>query len=164
VCSKNALITLRLLKSKHKKLRDAGISKKGYHDFALGSLHIVLPDIKLYSHRVDEGLWGRAVNKLATLRRVEDDVGAREERNAGRLVGAGAAAEHGGYGGAGVTPSISLTCSGAAMEPSFACTPAAGAVNCRACLRVVLVGGERWPWFAVKGGGVGVGENGREGS
>ncbi len=123
-------------------------------------MHIVLQDFLLYSHRVDEGLWGRAVIMLATLGRVCGSVGAREEGgNAGRLVGVGAAAEHGGCGGAGVIPSISPTCSGAAMEPSSARSPAAGAVDCRARLRVVLVGEGRWPWLAVKGGGVGVGKN-----
>ncbi len=97
---------------------------------------------------------------LATLRRVLDSVGAREEGgDAGRLVGVGAAAEHGGCGGAGVIPSISPTCSGAAMEPFSARSPAAGAVDCRARLGVVLVGGGSWPWLAVKGSTVGLSEN-----
>jgi hypothetical protein len=53
----------------------------------------------------------------------------------------GTGAELGGWGGAGVIPSISPTCSGAATELSSARCPAAGAVNWRACLRIVLLGG-----------------------
>jgi hypothetical protein len=44
VGSKKAWITPRLLNSKHRKLRHAGISQKGHHDFALGGVHIVLQD------------------------------------------------------------------------------------------------------------------------
>ncbi len=44
VGSKDAWITPWLLNSKHRKLRDVGISKKGHHDFALGGVHIVLKD------------------------------------------------------------------------------------------------------------------------
>ncbi len=40
--SKNAWITPWLLNSKHKKLINVGISKKGLHDFALSGVHIVL--------------------------------------------------------------------------------------------------------------------------
>ncbi len=65
--------------------------------------------------------------------------------NAGRLVRVSAAAEHGGWKGAGVIPSISLTCSGATIEPSSARSPAAGAVDWQARLRVALVGGAGWP-------------------
>jgi hypothetical protein len=43
---------------------------------------------------------------LATLGRVWDGVGIMEGGNAGRLVGMGAAGEHGGWGGAGVIPSF----------------------------------------------------------
>jgi hypothetical protein len=74
----------------------------------------------------------------------------------------GAAAEHGGWDGAGVIPSISPTCSGAAMEPSSACSQAAGAVVWRAGLRIVLVGGAGWPWLAVKDEGMEVEVNWRE--
>jgi predicted TIM-barrel fold metal-dependent hydrolase len=74
-------------------------------------------------------------------------------------VGMGAAAQHGSCGRAGVTPSISPTCSGAAMELSSVRSHAAGVVDCHPRLHVVLVGVGRWPWLAVKGGGVGVGEN-----
>ncbi len=42
--SMNAWITPWLLNSKHRKLRDVWISKKGRHDFALGGVHIVLKD------------------------------------------------------------------------------------------------------------------------
>ncbi len=45
------------------------------------------------------------------------------------------------WGGAGVLLSISPTCFGAAIEPSSARSPAAGTVDWRARLRVVLVGG-----------------------
>jgi hypothetical protein len=41
---KNAWIAPQILKSKHKKLRSAGISKEGCHDFALNGVHIVLHD------------------------------------------------------------------------------------------------------------------------
>jgi hypothetical protein len=44
-----------------------------------------------------------------------------------------------------VIPSISPTCSGAARELSSARSPAAGTVDWRAHLRVVLVGGAGWP-------------------
>ncbi len=44
VSSKNAWITPWLLNSKYRKLRNAGISKKGCHDFALSGVHIVLQD------------------------------------------------------------------------------------------------------------------------
>jgi hypothetical protein len=44
VGSKNAWIVPWLLNSKHRKLRNAGIGKKGRHDFALGGVHIVLQD------------------------------------------------------------------------------------------------------------------------
>ncbi len=54
---------------------------------------------------------------LATLGRVWDGVGAMEEgEKAGRVMLVGAAARLGDWGGAGVIPSISPTCSGAAME------------------------------------------------
>jgi hypothetical protein len=79
---------------------------------------------------------------LATLGRVWDGVGLIEEGgNAGRLVGMGAAGGHGGWGGAGVIPSISPTCSGTAVEPSSARSPAARAVHWRARLRIVRAGG-----------------------
>ncbi len=42
-------------------------------------------------------------------------------------------------------PSILPTCSGDAMEPSSARSPAAGIVEWRVRLRVVLVGGAGWP-------------------
>ncbi len=62
-------------------------------------------------------------------------MGAKEEGgNAGRLVGMGAASGHGGWRGAGVIPSVSPTCSGAAVEPSTARSPAAGVVYCHAHL------------------------------
>jgi hypothetical protein len=44
VGSKNAWIAPWLLNSKHRKLRNAAISKKGRHDFTLGGVHIVLQD------------------------------------------------------------------------------------------------------------------------
>jgi hypothetical protein len=67
---------------------------------------------------------------LATLGRVWDGVGIIEEGgNAGRLVGMGAAGGHGGWGRAGAMPSISPTCSGTAVEQSFAHSPTAGAVH-----------------------------------
>jgi hypothetical protein len=44
VGSKNAWSRPWLLNGKHRKLRNAGISKKGRHDFALGGVHIVLQD------------------------------------------------------------------------------------------------------------------------
>ncbi len=55
----------------------------------------------------------------------------------------------GGWGGAGVIPSISLTCSGMAVEPSSARSPVAGAVHWRACLCIFPAGGAGWPWFAM---------------
>ncbi len=83
---------------------------------------------------------------LATLGRVWDGVGAMEEgEKAGRVMLVGAAARLGDWEGAGVIPSISPTCSGAAMEPSSARSPAAGTVDWRARLRVTLVGGAGWP-------------------
>jgi hypothetical protein len=83
---------------------------------------------------------------LATLGRVW--VGIDERVRAGK-VGSdevwGTDAELGGWGGAGVIPSISPTCSGAAMKPSSAHSHAAGAVDWHACLRLVLVGDAGWP-------------------
>ncbi len=69
----------------------------------------------------------------------------QEGGKAGRVVFVRAAAGLGNWGGAGVIPSISPTCSGAAVEPSSAHSPAAGAVYWRAHLRIVLVGGAGWP-------------------
>ncbi len=57
----------------------------------------------------------------------------------------GAATEHGGWGGAGVIPSISFTCSGAAMKLSSLRSLAAGAVGGHASLRVIPVEGAGWP-------------------
>ncbi len=83
---------------------------------------------------------------LATLGRIWVGVGERETAGkAGSDVVWGAGAELGGWGRAGVIPSISPTCSGTAMEPSSACSPAAGAVDWRARLRIVLVRGAGWP-------------------
>jgi hypothetical protein len=100
----------------------------------------------LCSNRVEEGLRRRAVIMLATLGRVW--VGVDERETAGKAGSDevwGAGAELGGRGGAGEIPSISPACSGAAMEPSSARSPAAGAVDWRARLRIVLVGGAGWP-------------------
>jgi hypothetical protein len=68
--SKNAWTLPWLLNSKHRELRDAGVSKEGRHNFALGGVHIVLQDFELCSHRVEEGLRERAIMMLATLGRV----------------------------------------------------------------------------------------------
>ncbi len=71
---------------------------------------------------------------LVTLGRVR--VGVDEKETAGKAGSGevwGAGAEQGGREGAGVIPSISPTCSEAAMEPSSARSPAAEAVNWRAC-------------------------------
>jgi hypothetical protein len=100
----------------------------------------------LCSHRVEEGLRGRAVIMLATLGRVW--VGVDEMETAGKAGTDevwGTGAELGGLGGAGVIPSISPTCSGAAIELSSARSPAAGTVNWRASFRIVLVGGQAGP-------------------
>ncbi len=78
---------------------------------------------------------------LATLGRVW--VGVEERETAGKAVSVAVCetgTELGGWGGAGAIPSISPTSSGAAMEPSSARSPAAGAVDCRARLLIVLVG------------------------
>jgi hypothetical protein len=83
VGSKNAWITPRLWNSKQRQLRYAGISKKGHHDFALGSVYIVLQDSQLWYHRVEEGLWERAVIMLAMLERVCEGVGERETAGKG---------------------------------------------------------------------------------
>jgi hypothetical protein len=56
----------------------------------------------------------------------------------------GAAAEHGGWSRARVIPSTSPTCFRAAIEPSSACSPAAGVVTWHAHLRIVLVRGMGW--------------------
>jgi hypothetical protein len=96
-----------------------------------------------------------AVIMLATLGWVWDGVGILEEGgNAGRLMGMGAAGGHKGWGGAGVIPSISPTCSGTAVEPSSARSLAAGAVHWRARLRRVRAWRAGWPWFAMNRGGV----------
>ncbi len=58
---------------------------------------------------------------------------------AGRVMLVRATAGLGGWGGAGVIPSISPTCLGA-MELSAARSPAVGTVECHALLRIVLVG------------------------
>ncbi len=101
---------------------------------------------------------------LATLGWVSGCIGARKRGgNAGRLVGVGAAAEQGVRVGAGVVPSILPTRYGAAMEPSSARSPAAGAVDWHACLCIVLVGGVGWPRLAVKGCGIVVGKHRTEG-
>ncbi len=68
-----------------------------------------------------------------------------EGEKAGRVTLVGAAAGLGYRGGAGVIPFISHSCSGAAMETSSALSPAAGTLDWRAHLRVVLVGGAGWP-------------------
>jgi hypothetical protein len=97
---------------------------------------------------------------LPTLGRVWDGVGIMEEgENAGMLVGMGAAGEHGGWGGAGVIPSISPTCSGTAVEPSSARSLAAGVVHWCARLRIVCAGRAGWPWCAMNRGGVGADAN-----
>jgi 6-phosphogluconate dehydrogenase len=102
---------------------------------------------------------------LATLGRVWAGVGMMKEGgNAGRLVGMGVAGGHGGWGGAGVIPSILPTCSGTAVELSSARSPAAGAVHWRACLRIVHAGGAGWPWFAMNRGGVSADANWIRGS
>jgi hypothetical protein len=44
VGSKNTWVTPWLLNSKHRELRNAGVSKKGRHDFTLGGVHILLQD------------------------------------------------------------------------------------------------------------------------
>ncbi len=91
---------------------------------------------------------------LATLGRVEGCEDEREEGGkAGRLEEVWAGDVFEGWRGAGAIPSISLTCSGAATEPSSARSPAAGAVDWRARLRTVLAGGTGCPWFATNGGG-----------
>ncbi len=118
-------------------------------------MHIVLQDFQLCSYRVDEGLRGRAVIMLAVLGRVRYGVGIMERENAGRLVRMGAAGGHGGWGGAGVIPSIKLTCSKTAVEPPSARSPAAGAVYWRARLRIVYPRGADWSWFAISRGDVG---------
>ncbi len=98
------------------------------------------------SHKVEEGLRGRAVMMLATLGRDWDRAGAMVEGgNGGRVVFVRAAAGLGGEGGAGVIPSISPSCSEAALEPSSALSPGAGAVDWRARLRVVPMGCAGWP-------------------
>ncbi len=82
----------------------------------------------------------------ATLGQVWDGVGAIEKgEKAGRVMLVGAAAGLGDWEGAGVIPSPSPTCSGAAIEPSFARSPAVGKVDWCAHLRVVLVRGAGWP-------------------
>ncbi len=70
VGSKNMWVTPWLLNSKHRELRNAGVSKKGRYDLTLGDVHIILQEYWLCSHRVEEGLQGRAVIMLATLGRV----------------------------------------------------------------------------------------------
>ncbi len=50
--------------------------------------------------------------------------------------------------------SISSTCSGMAVKPSSARSPAAGAVHWRARFRIVRAGGAGWPWFPMNRGGV----------
>ncbi len=42
--SMNAWILPRFLNSKYRELRNALVSKEGRHEFALGSVHIVLED------------------------------------------------------------------------------------------------------------------------
>ncbi len=56
-------------------------------------------------------------------------------------------------------PSISPTCSGAAMETYSVRSPAAGPVDWCACLRIVCTGGAAWPWFAINGGVADADEN-----
>lgn len=67
-----------------------------------------------------------------------------EEREEGgkarRLVEVGAGCALGGWGGAGVLPSISPICSWAAMELSSARSPAVRAVDRRAHFCIVLAG------------------------
>jgi hypothetical protein len=83
---------------------------------------------------------------LATLGWMRDEVEAMQEGGkTGRVVLVRAAAELGNWGGAGVIPSISPTCSRAIVELSSVHSPAAGTVDWRACLRIVLVGGAGWP-------------------
>ncbi len=92
------------------------------------------------------GLRGRAAIMLAALRRVWVGVDEREKAGkVGRDEVWGAGAELGCWGGAVVLPSISPTCSGTAMEPSSARSPAAGAVDWRASFRIVWVRGAGWP-------------------
>ncbi len=135
-----------LLNSKHRDLRSTGVSKKGHHDFTLGGVHIVLQDFLLCSHRVDEGFQERAVIMLATLGWVWVGVDERKTAgNAGSDEVWGRGAELRGWRGAAVIPSISPTCSGAAIEPSFERFPAARAVDWRACLHIVLIEGACWP-------------------
>ncbi len=69
----------------------------------------------------------------------------QEGGKAKRVVLVRAAAGLGNWRGAEVIPSISPTCSGAAMEPSSVHSPAAGTVNWHARLCIVLVGGAGWP-------------------
>jgi hypothetical protein len=68
-----------------------------------------------------------------------------EGGKAGRVMLVRATAGLGDWGRAGMIPSISPTCSGAAMELSSACSLAAGTMDWCARLRVVLVGGAGWP-------------------
>ncbi len=73
-------------------------------------------------------------------------MGAIEEgQKAGRVVLVRVSAGLGNWGGAGVIHSISPTCSGAAIELSSAHSLAAGTVDWRARLCIVLVGGAGWP-------------------
>ncbi len=117
----NAWILPGLLNCKEIKLRNVGVSKKGGHDYAFSGVHIVLEDFQLCSHRESEGLRRCAVIMLATLRRICDDVDEMEEAgNVGRPLAGGADDVLRGWGRAGVIPSISPTCPGVAIEPSFA--------------------------------------------
>jgi hypothetical protein len=70
ISRKNAWILPWLLNRKHRELRNAGVSKEGSHDFALGCVHIVLHEFLWCSHRVEEGIQKHAVMMLATLRQV----------------------------------------------------------------------------------------------
>jgi hypothetical protein len=44
VGSNNMWVMPGLLNSKHRELRNVGVSKKGHHDFTLGGGHIILQD------------------------------------------------------------------------------------------------------------------------
>ncbi len=101
------------------------------------------------SHRVEEGLRGRAVIMLATLGRVWVGV---EEREAAGKAGSDevceTGAELGGWWRASAIPSISPNSSRAAIEPSSVRSPVAGAVDWRPRLRNVLLEEQAGPdWW-----------------
>lgn len=100
-----------LFYSKESVLRNAVISRKRGHDSAFGSVDIVLENLEVWSHRVIKGLLQRAVIMLATLGHVCVGVGDNETvGNAGIKEVRAAGAWLGGWGGAGLIPSMRPTC------------------------------------------------------